>query len=77
MKTKSEQKEIEKQLNLIAKLYNKIDSLKLENKKLKKQLEELKPKDCTGTVFTGRAFLVPVDENGNNPDFSKSIQLEP
>lgn len=41
MKTRQEQKEIEKQLNLISRLYGKIDDLKAENKELKQQVKKL------------------------------------
>lgn len=41
MKTKQEQKEIVKQLNLIGRLYAKIDALKAENKTLKQQVKKL------------------------------------
>jgi len=39
MKTSQERKENERQLNLISRLYSKIDALKSENKKLKQKIK--------------------------------------
>jgi len=41
MKTRQEQKEIEKHLKLVGRLYDKIDALKAENKGLKQQVKKL------------------------------------
>lgn len=43
MKTKNQQKEIEKQLNLISKLYSTIDKLKSEKKVLQSKIKQYNP----------------------------------